>query len=161
MAKKSGKARIVEWKSKVARRRMGKRLLTLVAERKKFRDIARKMSASTHIVKEGWTEVNVIWCIKKLVFDGADLEYVNNENNNAVMIAAQNGHCLILRHILTNYTMDYNQQNSFGFNVCMLALMNDKVEQDIISEIFTKNIKISHLLFYSLCCFQYSPKKNL
>jgi hypothetical protein len=34
----------------------------------------------------GWTEVNVIWCIKKLIIQGADLEYVNDENNNAVMV---------------------------------------------------------------------------
>jgi hypothetical protein len=53
VAKKAGGGMIVEWKSNVTRRRMGKRLLTLVAERKKFRDIARKIEAPTHIVKEG------------------------------------------------------------------------------------------------------------
>ena len=43
----------MEWRGPKERKKMGRRLLTLVAERRKFRDIARKMNAPEEIVNEG------------------------------------------------------------------------------------------------------------
>merc|ERR1719471_373967 len=69
---------------------------------------------------------------------GASLEFVNDKGNNAAMVAACNGHSIILRHLVNNYRFKVDLQNVFGYNLCMLVLMNRRLDQSILLPLFTR-----------------------
>ena len=82
--------------------------------------------------------MNVIWAIKQLMQNGAILEYVNEKGNNAAMIAACNGHSIILRHLLNTYRFKLDLQNVFGYNLAMLALMNKRIDRNLLLTLFKR-----------------------